>query len=188
MGNVHALHAAASAPAGEPAAVQPAPAAPRVQLAGSRRLSPKRQASAARASRRIQLAITVAGSSQGACAKALEVHPSVVAEWCDEENAAALTLRDLELLPVGVQRAYHAARLAELDAGTPLVSLGIERRLRRLVSRCGQSAEATDEALEDDDTITPDEALAILPSVRGAKDEAAAIERELVAIVAGAGA
>lgn len=180
--SVHPLHPGPPHAQIEPVAVQDAPASPRVQPV-SRRLSEFRVASRARASRRLQLAITVAGSSQGACARALGVNPSTVAEWCNEDDAAALTLGDLELLPVSVQRAYHAARLAELDLGGPLVSLGIERRLRRLVSRCGRSAEATEDALEDE-AITPEEALAILPNVRDARIEAEALERELTAIVA----
>lgn len=114
MGEVHAIKGGAPSGAVEPDAAEVPSARTGEQGYRSRRVSPERRAAKVRFARRLSLCLESLGMSRRQLAERIDVHHSVVAQWCDEGDDLMPSAEIVsDLFPVSLKDALYLAERSE---------------------------------------------------------------------------
>lgn len=146
MPNLRSVHGDQPASAGEATAGPADPSDPPctdVQAPERDRklLSDVRRAAAGPASRLLARAAGSTRGGPGAIARWLQVSSSTVGRWLDEDEPAAMSVRDVVAGPRGFCRAVGAALVQHADESAPIVAAeSVEAHIVRLTRELGDVA------------------------------------------------
>lgn len=146
MSNLRSVHDPEPAPADGTAAGEPDnsdPPCTDVQAPERDRkvLSDLRRAAAGPASRLLARAAGSTRGGPGALARMLQVSTSSVARWLDEDDAAAMSVRDVMAGPRGFCRAVGAGLVQHADESAPVIAAeSVEAHIVRLTRELGDVA------------------------------------------------
>ncbi len=168
--------APATAPAGGDADTNPSTSTRVQRSRDPKALSPERLDAGVRTSRMLSRCASHS-CHQAGIERALDVSAETVSKWCDPDEKAAMTVRDVYASPRSFRRAVGQALLESADDNAPGQSLETDEHLLALGEKLGAAMHELREAKRDG-VKTPDERNRIAAKLREVVEQANAALRD----------